>query len=54
MGHSKFVFFIDLSRSLKIVIYFSDNLLIFKFPNSKFDFKENLVNNLKTRMLAHF
>ena len=33
----------------------SDNLLIFKFLNSKFDLKDNFVNNLKkTRMLPDF
>jgi len=25
----------------------SDNLLIYKFPNSKFDLKDNFVNNFK-------
>ena len=32
----------------------SDNLLIFKLRNSKFDLKDNFVNNYnKTRMLAN-
>ena len=32
----------------------NDNLLIFKFRNSKFALKNKLINNSKTRMLANF
>ena len=32
----------------------SDNKVMFKFRNSNVDFKDNFVNNLKTRMSANF
>ena len=36
------------------MFFHSDNLVIFKFRNSKFDLKDKFVNNYKTRMLADF
>ena len=32
----------------------SDNLIIFKFRNYKFDLKDNFIKNEKTRMLPDF